>query len=154
MQQPQPPTATTISFGVPSNQQSARQQAAHLLEAVLDETVEPRLAINRWPEIQGQPDASLDCAYQILWHFESDEAQQKTEMFYLDTQLELLRQVASALKAGQDLPAHILYAYLKQPPVRFYYPRPFWSAARRYWRTLIQEGLSIISSAWALLPQK
>ncbi len=151
MQQPQLDHQPPLPFGPP---QKHRQQAALLLEAVLNEAIEPRVAINRWPENHGLEDPSLDCAYQVLWHFESDETQQKTEIFYMDAQLELIRQVANALKANQDLPDHILYTYLKQTPVRFYYPRSFWGASLQAAQTLLQESLRIVTRAWALLPQQ
>ena len=33
-------------------------------------------------------------AYQALWHFEADEDKQRAEVFYMDAQLELMRQMA------------------------------------------------------------
>lgn len=102
-------------------QLARRQYAAQLLEAVIDERMEPRLAINRWPEPVELPDPSLDAAWQALWHFEADEDKQQTEMFYLDAQLELLRQMALHLKAGRDLPAYFLRTYPEEHQVQFFY---------------------------------
>lgn len=109
-----------MQFIPDEGKQARRQRAAQLIEAVLDERVEPRIAINRWPEPTQEIDRSLDCAYQALWHFEADEDKQKTELFYMDAQLELLRQIARHLQAGQDLPPYILALYRGKEQVRFF----------------------------------
>lgn len=140
-----------MSFALPQTQLERRQRAAQLLEAVIDEAIEPRIAINRWPESPDVPDPSVDCAYLALWHFEADETQQKTEVFYMDAQLELLRQVTSHLKMGRDLPPHILRTYIPAPPVRFYYPGSIWAAIQRYAMGLWQQGQHAFSTALALL---
>lgn len=108
-----------------AEQFARRHQAAQLLEDVLDERLVPQLAINRWPEPTNIPDESLDCAFKALWHFEADEQQQKSEVYYIDLQLELLRQMAVFLKKGHDLPAYLLSAYGVQP-IKFYYQRTPW----------------------------
>jgi hypothetical protein len=72
----------------------------------------------------------LSCAYQALWHFEADEDKQQTELFYMDAQLELLRQMAGFLKEGQELPLYILRMYSPQQAVRFFYARPWWEESR------------------------
>jgi hypothetical protein len=112
-----------------------RKQAAWLLEAVMDERMEARLAINSWPErVMGSDDGiehrdlSLDAAYQALWYFESDEERHQNEMFYLDAQLELLRQMATFLKQGKELPAYMIRHYTPESYLQFYYPRNFWRA--------------------------
>jgi hypothetical protein len=106
--------------------QPFRQQVAALLDAVADEQVAPQVAINRWPVPQGHQDASLDCAFWALWHFEADEAQQQSELYYMDTQLELLRQMAGFLGQGRDLPPYMLAGYGDHPAVRFYYAHSPW----------------------------
>ncbi|WP_373532582.1 hypothetical protein [Vampirovibrio sp.] len=117
---------------------SRRQRAAQLLEAVIEEQVEPRIAINRWPEPITEPDPSVDCAYQALWHFEADENQQKTELFYMDAQLELLRQMSRCLQQGEALPPYILALYPPKSRVRFFQSQSAWadghSTLRRWWR--------------------
>lgn len=113
----QPPL---MGFIPDEGKQARRQRAAQLIEAVLDERIEPRIAINRWPEPNRELDPSMDCAYQALWHFEADEDKQKSELFYMDAQLELLRQMARHLKTGQDLPPHILTLYRGKTHVRFH----------------------------------
>ena len=128
---PKPPL---LAFIQPESQLARRERAAQLLEAVVEERIEPCMAINRWPESNNHPDPSLDCAYLALWHFEADEDKQKTEVFYLDAQLELLQQMANFLKSGQDLPPYILKLYLEAHPVRFYYPRSAWQASMNYLR--------------------
>jgi len=107
----QPGQPHLMSFTTPTTQAERRAKAAQLLQAVIDETLEPRMAINRWPESHDSQDPSLDCAYLALWHFEADEVQQKTELFYMDAQLELLQQIAHCLTAGQNLP------YFKALPI-------------------------------------
>lgn len=126
---------------------SQRQQAARLLLDVIEERVEARVAINAWPETSlvpnSQPDLSLDAAYQALWHFEADEHRHKTELFYLDAQLELLRQMVRFLQEDRDLPLYIQNTYLKTPmTTRFFYARAFgnslWFSGRKCLHSLLQ----------------
>ncbi|MDX2085576.1 MAG: hypothetical protein SFZ03_09325 [Candidatus Melainabacteria bacterium] len=102
-----------------------RRQAGVLLDAVHDELLTPRQALNRWPmgPETSVADPSLDAAYQLLWHLEADETNQQQDAFYLDAQLTLLKQVADCLMQGQALPKHILALYTAGSPVRFYYDR-------------------------------
>jgi hypothetical protein len=121
-----------------------RKQAAVLLEAVLDERLEPRLAINRWPETADCPDSSLDVAYQALWYFESDEERQKSELFYMDAQLELLKQIAGFLEQGQALPAYMHQVYSPESRVRFFYGATFLDDTRLQ----LQRGLNWLAEFW------
>ncbi len=89
---------------------SNRQRAAQLLDAMLDDFLTPRQVINRWPCPSGE-DLSLDVTYQALMHFESDEAQQQTEVFYIDAQLALLTQMVSYLAHNEPLPRYMCSAY-------------------------------------------
>lgn len=138
MTQPAQSSPSLLRFVPDEGKTARRQRAAQLLEAVIDERMEPRMAINRWPEPIKEPDLSMDCAYQALWHFEADEDKQKTEMFYMDAQLELLRQMARHFKAGQDFPPYILTLYRKKSPIRFFYSLSPWAdgfaIARRCWQ--------------------
>lgn len=111
---------------MPDDHCSLRQQVAQLLNDVLDERITAQVAINRWPVPQVVVDPSLECAFWALWHFEADEVQQQTEVYYLDAQLELLRQMAQFLAQGQDLPPYMLATYTGHAPVRFYYPLTPW----------------------------
>lgn len=140
-----------MSFALPSTLRDRRLKAAKLLEAVIDESIEPRMAINRWPQGLEMTDPSLECAYIALWHFEADEVPQKTELFYLDAQLELLRQIANHLKANQNLPPHILRTYLPISPVRFYTARSVLANARDYMTRFWQEIRRIFHEAMALI---
>jgi hypothetical protein len=90
-----------------------RLLGAALIEAVLDEEISPRLALNRWPTSKDSSchDGSLTAAYQALWHFESDEEKQQTEIFYLDAQLDLLKQMAKYLGQGKSLPEYLRVGY-------------------------------------------
>lgn len=103
-----------------------RQTAAALLEQVLDEAISPLQALVRWPiESEEESDPSLQAAYQILWHFESDETSQQQEPFYLDTQLALLSQVSALLAKGQPLPGYMLGAYTTEHTARFYFGQSY-----------------------------
>jgi hypothetical protein len=126
-----------MEFYNPEDPLDKRQRAAQLIEAVLDERIEPRIAINRWPESTTLPDASMFCAYQALWHFEADEEKHRSEMFYLDAQLELLRQIACFLKQGKDLPPYIIRMYSADHQTRFYYYRSWW-----------EDSIHLLLQAW------
>ncbi len=89
---------------------SSRRAAGGLLLDVFDEILTPRQAINRWPVVRGT-DRSLDTAYQALLHFEADEEHQRGVPFYMDAQLELMRQMGTCLSQGRDLPDYMLAAY-------------------------------------------
>lgn len=128
----------------PNNLMHRRQQAAALLEAVLDERLAPAVALNRWPDDSGSgQDVSLDVAYQALWYFEADEDRQRTQVFYLDAQLELLRQMAGVLGKGRPLPDYMQQEYSPDWFARYYYPSnpltDIFRWARRvfaiFWRT-------------------
>lgn len=140
-----------MAFAQVQGKAAKRQRAAQLLEAVIQEEVEPRLAINRWPETLDEPvDPSLECAFQALWHFEADEDKQQSEIFYMDAQLELLRQMAQFLKEGKDLPAYMLRMYSPQNKVRFFYLIPPWEEGKRLLRQYGQEVKETWQAAWQL----
>lgn len=104
-----------------------RQLAGQLLQQVLDETLTAKQGICRWPLLpEGcleEPDPSLRSAYQALWHFESDEDQQQQEVFYMDLQLELLKQMSQYLRQGNALPHHLAAPYLNTHVPQFYQPK-------------------------------
>lgn len=140
-----------------------RQAAAALLEAVLEERLEPRLAIVRWPETGDVSDLSLQVAYQALWHFESDEDKQQGELFYMDAQLELLSQMARFLRAGQSLPGYMLGTYSPDTRVQYFYGRDFWHDLgqelvrtwrwfHRLWRSTVRLFLESLSKQKPLHP--
>jgi hypothetical protein len=71
-------------------------------------------ALAHWPNPShpSQQDASLDAAYQALWHFGSDDPRhQQTDPFYLDMQIEVLKHIAGYLRHGETLPVDVLTAY-------------------------------------------
>ncbi len=123
-----------------------RREAAALLDAVWQERMEARQAINQWPTLpQGEePDASLSAALQAVWFFEADEDRHRTELFYLDAQIALIRQMAVHLADGRDLPPYLLQAYKASGPTRFYQQKSPW---RAYWEKLIDRGVSF-RSVW------
>ncbi|HEY9746057.1 MAG TPA: hypothetical protein V6C99_07555 [Oculatellaceae cyanobacterium] len=132
--------------------QAFRKQVAELFEAVLDERITAQVAINRWPVPDTCLDPSLTCAFWVLWHFEADEVQQQSELYYLDAQLELLRQIAFFFNRGQDLPPYILAAYSGQPPVRFYTARTPWQAYGQNLLLLLKRFLQLWRQAVQCVP--
>src|SRR5690606_3981318 len=110
--------------------------------------ISPQFAINRWPETAGCPDPSLDSAYQALWYFEADEEKHKSELFYLDTQLELLRQMAGFLKQGHALPGYFLRGYTSDHRVRFFYLTPPWHECLQELRQLWMQLQQTWRQAW------
>ena len=137
------------------HQGTCYQQAALLLENVLDEKISARVALNRWSTLAIEGDSSIDAAYQALWHFEADEEQQQTELFYLDAQWSLLHQMSKYLDQGKPLPEHLITSYPQTRTIRFYeeqeslkrvFAAPWLSLKRRWltWRTLFQKALQAI----------
>lgn len=127
-----------------------RKQAGQLLDALLDECISAQVALNRWPETDEPGDSSLDIAYQALWHFEADEDKQQTELFYMDAQLELLRQIAGFLNRGEALPAYMLRIYAPEHHTRFFYPLSFWEDTLRRGRRLADRTISLWRTSLAL----
>jgi hypothetical protein len=103
----------------------ARQQAAHLLLAVLNDQLTPDVALTNWPRLA---DSSLQVAYQALLHFSVDlEGYHQTEVYYADMQLQWLNQLAQQLGTGQPLPYASRAGYKRQ--TRFYWkPSALWLA--------------------------
>jgi hypothetical protein len=97
----------------PSRAIAYRIQSGALLAAVASEAIEARIAINTWPSL-GNEDPSVQCAYTILWYFESDEDRHHEESFYCDVQLGVLGEVADLLLKGEVLPDHIMFKYNQQ----------------------------------------
>jgi hypothetical protein len=124
----------------PLTLEACRQQAALLLEQVTDEQISPRIALNNWPFHPKWQDPTLEIAYQALWHFEADEEKQKTELFYMDMQLELLRQMGRILAKGQALPDHLVRYYSLEHRARYYggefLPKSLWRQCLHYWQTI------------------
>lgn len=141
-----------MAFDCPSSAWARRKRAAALLEAVLDEKIEPCIAINRWPQSDSSFDPSLDCAFQALWHFESDTEKQATEIFYLDAQLELLRQMAHTLQQGESLPAYILQLYGAAPKARFFYDYSLLKESNRLFKKNIEWFFELWHTAWKSIP--
>jgi hypothetical protein len=114
----------------------ARKRAGDLLYACLDDERLINFSLSYWPEVnqkQSPPDASLNVAYQMLWHFECDmglnnDGLSKTEAFYTDLQFEMLKQVAYYLSQGRELPPDLLMMYkIEEPTPQFkpVYYNPF-----------------------------
>jgi hypothetical protein len=132
----------------------ARVKAGQLLDQVLDEVITPRQALNRWPSASGLDDPSLASAYQALWHFESDEEQQKTIVYYLDAQIELLKQMSRMLMAGKALPLYMERPYPRTMRVRVYQSEfdydAVWARLKQFFQStglLIGKGLEELFKA-------
>lgn len=132
-------------------QLARRREAAFLLASVLEGTLEPRQAINRWPVLCAKEgtDTSLETAYHILWYLEADEDQQR-QPFYLDLQVELLTQVIRWLDRGDDLPRYLQQTYLARPPVYFYQSQNTWQLP---WQGLFHVYLQLRQDIDAWLSQ-
>jgi len=107
---------------------SLRQQAAALLDGVLEDTLTPRQAINRWPAPQGV-DKSLDVAFLALAHLEADhydddKIQQQLDPYYLDAQLEWLQQLWEWLSKGESVPEAFWHEYKKTQHTTGWYTEP------------------------------
>jgi hypothetical protein len=108
--------------------QQARQRAGTLVLACLDDERLINFSLSYWPTLsQNRQDASLNVAYQMLWHFECDmglegQGPHKTDAFYADIQFELLKQAGQYLQAGQALPADLLMMYQCQEPAKKHRP--------------------------------
>lgn len=88
-----------------------RKQAGALIDGVLDNSLSARAALNSWP-MEGNQDPSVQCAYTILWFFESDqEERHQQELYYADLQVKLLMEVCTQLKQGLALPPNLLHEY-------------------------------------------
>jgi hypothetical protein len=149
-----------------------RRQAGKLLNAVFDETLTPRQAINQWPCLPGnaEPDPSLAAAFQSLWHFEADETQQQTTVFYLDVQLDVLLTMARLLSQGLPLPEELLAYYGQSetlpsldrphkhdpganPPIE-YGIQPFWRWIQAQWKSYnhdLKKRIRRIKHTWTMI---
>lgn len=110
----QSPNKSTTPFRPSTDLERRRLHAGRLIEGVLNEELSAGYALTRWPmppKKDGEPDLSLQAAYQALWHFEADADRQRSELFYMDAQMELLSQISRYLCHGRPLPAHMLNAY-------------------------------------------
>lgn len=120
-----------------------RKQAADLMEGVLEERFKPVFALTRWPENQDN-DLSLDVAYHILWHHESDEDNQQQEVFYMDAQLELMTQVIRHMSQGKALPPHFLAAYSPDMTTSLFKERTFLQELG----IMMRQALRYFTEAW------
>ncbi len=119
-----------------------RKQAADLMEGVLEERFKPVFALTRWPENQDN-DLSLDVAYHILWHHESDEDNQQQEVFYMDAQLELMTQVIRYMSQGKPLPPYFVSAYSPDMTTSLFKERTFFQEIVM----MIHSGIRFFSEA-------
>ena len=142
---------------LPISVSQRRQQAARLIQAVLDEEVSAGYALTAWPEggstAEMAEDTSLQAAYQSLWHFEADEDRQKSELFYMDAQLELLGQMTRHLSRGRDLPPYMLNAYVntyscKEHRATYYHHHSFFGTLFQDLFGTLWDAMQIAFEAW------
>ena len=116
-----------------------RKQASILLESVILGDVSAREALNCWPR-PGNEDPSVQCAYTMLWFFESDEDRHHLELYYSDLQLKTLQEAAQYLRHGNPLPASLLHEYQATQAPMEYNGTSFWQ--QPWWRIkVIYEGI-------------
>ncbi|MDH4379463.1 MAG: hypothetical protein QE263_06130 [Vampirovibrionales bacterium] len=125
-----------------------RQQAATLLNGVLEDTLTPRQAINRWPAPQGV-DSSLDVAFLALAHLEADhydheKTQQFLDPYYLDAQLAWLQQLWEWLSQGESVPEAFWHEYKKTRLTTGWYTEPVVGFGPLW------KGLHSIKATWKL----
>ncbi len=122
-----------------------RKQASILVEAVLDEEISARAALNSWPR-EGNEDASVGCAYTMLWYFEADEDRHHLEVYYLDAQIQLFREVINYLKQGQSLPDALIQEYKdKFAPSELHYAK-IWQDPIKWLQQQMNLMLAIIET--------
>jgi hypothetical protein len=109
--------------------QEARQQAGQLLQAVLDDRLDPDAALMAWPRVE---DPSLNVGHQALMHFSVDvTGYHQTEPYYADVQLAWLQNLATQLTTGQALPFSSRAGYTRH--TRFYWKPPKWWLGLQGW---------------------
>ena len=108
-----------------------RQIAARLILDLLDDVLNAREVINRWP-VPHATDPSLDTAFQAICHFEADETQQQRVSYYVDVQLDMLNQMQACLARDDDLPAWMLHGYGPDHRTGYYgESHVFWAPIQR-----------------------
>ncbi len=138
----------------------ARKRASDLLYACLDDERMINFSLSYWPAVHQKhttTDASLNVAYQMLWHFECDMGLQndglhKTEAFYTDLQFEMLKQVAYYLGQGQELPPDLLMMYKVEEPTSQFKPVYYLPFSQRFYESLLvhSERLYTQWNTWTL----
>lgn len=113
----------------------ARQRAAALIMACLDDERQLNFSFSYWPQLtEHRQDSSLNVAYHMLWHFECDaglhhNGPHTTEAYYADIQFELLKEVARLLATGHSLPWEMLEVYQRVEAENRFSPHfytPWW----------------------------
>jgi hypothetical protein len=144
--QPEVHPVRTLTQIVFPTRLEARQRAARLILACLDDERQLNFAFTYWPLLsEHRQDTSLNVAYQMLWHFECDAGVQetgphKTEAFYADIQFELLKEVARFLEVGEALPWEMLEVYQRYEPAQQFRPTYY----NPWWRRMIYAAKSYI----------
>lgn len=115
----------------PERAMAYRKQVSALLEAVLNDEISARTALNCWPGYSNE-DPSVQCAYTMLWYFEADEERHHQELFYADVQLQNLRKVCDLLKRGEALPLSLIQAYRPRVAPTEFDREAFWKDPLRW----------------------
>ena len=133
----------------PSRQIACRKQVAALLKAVLEDEISSNDALNCWPAFCNA-DPSVECAYTMLWYWESDEERRQQEDLYADVQIQQLYTVIGLLEMGKPLPESLLIGYKgKLAPIEYERKNLF----RHYLWQAIEYKNMFIKAAKQLLAQ-
>jgi hypothetical protein len=130
----------------------ARQRAAELILACLDDERQLNFAFSYWPLLsEHRHDASLNVAYHMLWHFECDaglhsNGPHKTEAFYADVQFELLKEMARFLETGASLPWEMLEVYQRVEAQERFQPDYY----HPWWKRTLEVVASYLSTRYIL----
>ncbi len=122
-----------------------RKQAAALIDAVLNDEILPRTALNCWPT-WGNEDLSVRCAYTMLWYFEADEDRHKVEPFYADLQIKTLQEANACLREGLAIPSTLMKDYQKVSAPPEYEDSWVWRAPLWWIRYHVNQILTILET--------
>lgn len=86
-----------------------RIEAAELLIGVLEQKIDFRNAIKKFP--QHIDDDSLKCAFHALLYYDADDEYREADPEYAQEQNEYLKYIADLLQKGEDIPVNILQEY-------------------------------------------
>jgi hypothetical protein len=89
----------------------AKQVVSDLIFKVLTEQLCVREAIKLFP--LDEYNASIQCAWHALVHYESDEELRKNDPEYAQEQDDYLEMIAFILRDGNDIPQNIIKSYDK-----------------------------------------
>jgi len=84
-----------------------KQSAGRLIQKVLDRALSARDCLAQWPSGGDLGDETLDCAFEALNHYESDEDIRQRDPAYAQRQREELQLLVDCLLNDQPLPPRL-----------------------------------------------